>query len=146
MVLSEEDEYIYPDELFISSKPPYPEERCKHLNLAANVCNYTPINLGKMIKDGLLSDVSSIHRVTIDKAVRKKQERKAQPVVMQGHDFGNSYWIRPVKISNAEQIYFDEVEELNPEISVPAEHVDGILFEIFKRYLDMDFTASVMRY
>lgn len=42
-------------------------EGCKHVNLAANVCGYTPINLGKLIKNGILSDVESIHRMTIDR-------------------------------------------------------------------------------
>ena len=28
-------------------------EGCKHLNLAANVCGYTPVSLGKLIKDGI---------------------------------------------------------------------------------------------
>lgn len=49
------------------------DEECKHINLAANVCNYTPINLGKLIKDGVLSQIDSIHRQTIDRAVMKKQ-------------------------------------------------------------------------
>ena len=49
---------------------PY-KEGCKHLNLAANVCDYTPINLGKLIKNGLLSDVCGIHRMTIDKATER---------------------------------------------------------------------------
>jgi hypothetical protein len=44
---------------------PY-KEGCKHINLGANVCGYTPINLGKMIKEGVLADVPSIHRMTID--------------------------------------------------------------------------------
>ncbi len=48
------------------------QEGCKHLNLAANVCGYTPVNLGKLIKDGILSDIISIHRQTIDRAVEKK--------------------------------------------------------------------------
>ena len=52
-------------------------ECCKHINLAANVCGYTPINLGKLIKDGILSDIDSIHRQTIDRAVEKKQKREA---------------------------------------------------------------------
>ena len=39
---------------------PY-KEGCKHINLAANVCGYTPINLGKIIKEGVLADVPSIH-------------------------------------------------------------------------------------
>ena len=42
------------------------KEGCKHINLAANVCNYTPINLGKLIKSGILSDIKSIHRIAID--------------------------------------------------------------------------------
>lgn len=48
-------------------------EDCKHINLAANVCGYTPLNLGKMIKEGVLSDIPSIHRVTIDNATKRKQ-------------------------------------------------------------------------
>ena len=47
-------------------------EECKHINLAANVCGYTPINLGKIIKEGVLSDIDSIHRQTIDRAVERK--------------------------------------------------------------------------
>ena len=30
---------------------------CKHLNLAANVCGYMPVSLGKLIKEGILSDI-----------------------------------------------------------------------------------------
>ena len=51
---------------------PY-KEGCKHINLAANVCGYTPINLGKIIKEGILADIPSIHRVTIDRAVEEKR-------------------------------------------------------------------------
>ena len=40
---------------------------CKHLNLAANVCGYTPVNLGKLIKEGILSNIDSIHQMAIDK-------------------------------------------------------------------------------
>lgn len=54
---------------------PY-KEGCKHINLAANVCEYTPLNLGKIIKDGVLSDVPSIHRITIDGAAMRKQLRE----------------------------------------------------------------------
>ena len=50
---------------------PY-REGCKHINLAANVCGYTPINLGKIIKEGILADIPSIHRITIDRAVERK--------------------------------------------------------------------------
>lgn len=51
---------------------PY-KEGCKHINLAANICNYTPISLGKIINDGILADIPSIHRVTIDGAVKRKE-------------------------------------------------------------------------
>lgn len=48
-------------------------EGCKHINLAANICGYTPMNLGKIIKEGVLSDINSIHRITIDRAIERKQ-------------------------------------------------------------------------
>ena len=47
----------------------------KHINLAANVCGYTPLNLGKIIKDGVLSDIDSIHRQTIDRATEKRKRK-----------------------------------------------------------------------
>ena len=52
----------------------FPDD-CKHLNLAANVCGYTPVNLGELIKKGLLSNISAIHRMTIDEASIRKQRR-----------------------------------------------------------------------
>lgn len=50
------------------------KDGCKHINLAANVCEYTPINLGEIIKKGILSDIASIHRLTIDHAVERRKE------------------------------------------------------------------------
>ena len=38
------------------------------INLASNVVNYKVFNLGKAIKEGLLSCVDGVHRLTIDKA------------------------------------------------------------------------------
>ena len=49
------------------------KDDCKHLNLAANVCEYTPVNLGQLIKEGILSDIVNIHRQTIDRASNKKE-------------------------------------------------------------------------
>ena len=51
------------------------KDGCKHLNLAANVCGYIPVNLGKLIKYGILSDIDSIHRQTIDKAVERREKK-----------------------------------------------------------------------
>lgn len=57
-------------------------EGCKHINLAANVCGFTPVNLGKLIKDGILSDIEGIHRKIIDRAT----ERKAAGMSMKDYD------------------------------------------------------------
>ena len=55
-----------------NQKEPY-VDGCKYLNLAANMCGYTPFNLGKAIKEGILSDVPSLHRITIDGAIERKE-------------------------------------------------------------------------
>ena len=39
----------------------------------ANVCGFVPVNLGKIIKEGAISDIPSIHRVTIDGATERKK-------------------------------------------------------------------------
>lgn len=52
------------------------EDDCKHLNLAANVCGYTPVSLGKIIKDGVLSGISDIHRMAIDKQIKGKERKE----------------------------------------------------------------------
>lgn len=44
-----------------------------HINLAANVCNYTPRNLSEIIKSGALKNIDSIHRQTIDLAGMRKR-------------------------------------------------------------------------
>ena len=48
------------------------QDGCKHINLAANVCEFKPVNLGKLIKNGVLSDVPNIHRFAIDDAKKRK--------------------------------------------------------------------------
>lgn len=44
-------------------------------NLAANVCGYGVFNLGKAIKNGLVSRVDDIHRQTIDEATLRKMSK-----------------------------------------------------------------------
>ncbi|MEE0752514.1 metallophosphoesterase [Frisingicoccus sp.] len=56
------------------------QEGCSHLNLATNVCSYSPVNLGKLIKEGILSDIKSIHRITIDRAAERAAARKKDKV------------------------------------------------------------------
>lgn len=49
--------------------------RCRHVNLAANVCGYVPMNLGHAIKHGLCAGIDGIHRITIDRATERKAGR-----------------------------------------------------------------------
>lgn len=46
-----------------------------HLNLAANVCGYIPVNLGRIIQGGYMSGIDSIHRMSIDKAIERKARK-----------------------------------------------------------------------
>ena len=46
-----------------------------HMNVCAEVINYYPINLGSLIKHGLLKDIDSIHRMTIDGAIKRKSKK-----------------------------------------------------------------------
>lgn len=45
-----------------------------HINLASNVCNYIPLNLGKYIKEHGLKNIKSLHRDIIDRATVKKSK------------------------------------------------------------------------
>lgn len=49
-------------------KGPYYVGDCKFINLAANVCNYTPHSLKGIIRSGVLSDIKDIHRLAINRA------------------------------------------------------------------------------
>lgn len=46
------------------------------LNLCSDVVDYTPQNLNMIIKNGLLHDIPSIHRTTIDEATKRKQRKQ----------------------------------------------------------------------
>ena len=48
----------------------------RHLNMCAEWINYTPIALSQIIKSGLLSDIETIHRNTIDRATERKRKRE----------------------------------------------------------------------
>lgn len=49
--------------------------RYTHINMASDVCNFIPIDLGKEIKNGLISKVPNYHRITIDNATYNKIEK-----------------------------------------------------------------------
>lgn len=46
-----------------------------HLNVCAETINYTPINLINFIKCGNISHIESIHRMTIDGAIKRKGKK-----------------------------------------------------------------------
>ena len=48
-----------------------------HLNCCAEAIDYTPINLLSLFKNGLLKDIDSIHRETVDRAIVKKENKKS---------------------------------------------------------------------
>ena len=47
----------------------------QYYNFCAEAIDYKPISLGELIKDGLLSKVKDIHRVTVDGAIVRKKYR-----------------------------------------------------------------------
>jgi calcineurin-like phosphoesterase family protein len=51
-----------------------------HVNLAANVVGFVPLNLGHAIKGGLLAKQCGIHRVTINGATERKRARNRNRV------------------------------------------------------------------
>lgn len=48
----------------------------RHLNLAANVVGYEPLNLGDFIRKGGLAGIKDIHRETIERATERKQAKQ----------------------------------------------------------------------
>lgn len=46
----------------------------RHLNIAADVVNYQILDLDRLIKSGLISNLPTIHRIAIDKQKEKKNE------------------------------------------------------------------------
>ena len=49
-----------------------------HLNCASNVAGYTPFNMKEIINSGVLKNIKSIHRYTIDMATEKKERKKTE--------------------------------------------------------------------
>lgn len=54
---------------------PHYEGDLQHKNICAEALDYYPINLGNLLKHGLLKDIPTIHRLTIDCANRKKGKK-----------------------------------------------------------------------
>ena len=50
------------------------KENTSHLNVCSDVIGYKPVNLNQLFKSGFLSKIPSIHRITIDKATKRKKK------------------------------------------------------------------------
>jgi len=50
-------------------------DKHKYYNFCAEAIDYRPVSLGNLIKNGLLSKVKDIHRVTVDGAIIRKKHR-----------------------------------------------------------------------
>ena len=48
-----------------------------HMNVCADIVNYSPINFNTFMKSGKLTECQDIHRETIDKATERKKKRGA---------------------------------------------------------------------
>ena len=51
-----------------------------HLNVCADVINYTPINFNQFLKSGALSKIQTIQRTVIDKATERKKKRGGRKI------------------------------------------------------------------
>ena len=51
-----------------------------HLNVCADVIDYTPINFNQFLKSGASSKIQTIHRETIDKATERKKKRGGRKI------------------------------------------------------------------
>jgi calcineurin-like phosphoesterase family protein len=55
-------------------------KRENHLNVCSDVIGYRPVNLNQFLKNGFMSKVQTIHRVTIDNATKRKQKRGGKKI------------------------------------------------------------------
>ena len=56
------------------------KKRTNHLNVCSDVIGYEPVNLTQKLKTGLMANIETIHRMTIDKATEKKKKRGGKKI------------------------------------------------------------------
>ena len=56
------------------------KKRKNHLNVCSDVIGYEPVNLTQKLKSGLMSAITTIHRVTIDSATERKAKRGGKKI------------------------------------------------------------------
>lgn len=77
LILSHEPIQSLPDYLFNIHGHAHDKKDCgeRHLNVCAEHIDYTPICLSSLLQEGLLKEVHSIHRTTIDSAIVRKAKK-----------------------------------------------------------------------
>lgn len=55
-------------------------KRKGHLNVCADIIDYTPINFNQFLKSGASSKIQAIHRTTINKATERKKKRGGRKI------------------------------------------------------------------
>ena len=50
-------------------------DKLNKLNVCAEWINYTPINIERIIKSGVLHEIPDVHRQTIDEATSRKMKK-----------------------------------------------------------------------
>lgn len=113
-----------------------------HINVASNVCNYTPLNLGAYIKEHGLSQIKSIHRQTIDNATQRKNEReRLERTGLCTINFSEKiggFTEKKVAVFNPEFISLDEAVKIiksdnsSPYVTVMTKEQYENIFRIFK--------------
>lgn len=54
------------------------DERTYSLNVCSDAIGYKPMNLNRLMKEGLTSNIENIHRLTIDKATEKRKKKNGE--------------------------------------------------------------------
>ena len=52
----------------------------RHMNVCADVINYTPVNMNQFMKSGALAHIETLHRDIIDTATQKKKKRGGKKI------------------------------------------------------------------
>lgn len=67
-------------------------------------------------------------------------------MITREHDYGNAYWIQPVRVSDVEYITSEQVRESSNEISIQADDFDSLLAYFFKQHFDGSQSYNQHRY
>lgn len=66
--------------------------------------------------------------------------------IVEGHDSSSYFWFRPVILKDTGKILWDEVVELEEEISIEEGDIDCFLSYFLYKYFDVDLTYNKRRY